>query len=83
MNKEVLYQKIREILLNDWHPFSIGDNPNLVDEYDAFIPELYEVIHSQGDINQYLKEKEIYLAAPVSDEKREKLVSVLKVINTL
>jgi hypothetical protein len=31
-------KEIRAILLGLWDPLSIGDNPHLSDEYDAYIP---------------------------------------------
>jgi hypothetical protein len=33
---------IREILLECWDPINIGDNPNLADEYDSFIPGILQ-----------------------------------------
>ncbi len=31
-------QEIRTILLNDWDPLGVGENSNLSDEYDNYIP---------------------------------------------
>lgn len=35
---------VREILLRDWDPIIIGDNPHLVDEYDHYIPDIIELL---------------------------------------
>jgi hypothetical protein len=41
MNK---VEAVRAILLRDWDPLSVGENPNLTDEYDAYIPGLLRLI---------------------------------------
>lgn len=49
---------IRRILLQDWDPMGVGDNPNLTDEYDAFIPTIYKMLNSNCTYDQltaYLK----------------------------
>lgn len=38
---------IRKILLQDWDPLGVGDNPNLSDEYDSFIPIIYKMLNSK------------------------------------
>ena len=40
---------VREILVRDWDPVYIGENPNLHDEYDSYISEVIQVA-STGDI---------------------------------
>ena len=64
---------VREILRHDWDPFCVGRNPNLVDEYDPFIPDIIQLLQE----NCLIKELEIHLAkietelhAPTSDTKR-------------
>jgi len=34
--------KIRDILVDVWDPLFIGENPNLRDEYDSYIPSIYK-----------------------------------------
>jgi hypothetical protein len=43
-HKGELAEKIRIVLLRDWDPVGIGDNPNLRDEYDSYIPELVRIL---------------------------------------
>jgi hypothetical protein len=43
-NKIELSNKIRTVLLRDWDPLGIGDNPNLRDEYDSYIPQLARIL---------------------------------------
>ncbi len=37
-----LFFDIRNILLNDWDPLNIGENPNISDEYDNYIHRFIE-----------------------------------------
>jgi hypothetical protein len=36
--------KIRYLLLTEWDPLNIGDNPNLFDEYDGYIPIVLSIL---------------------------------------
>jgi hypothetical protein len=51
-------QEIRAILLKDWDPLGIGDNPNLADEYDHYIPAILRLFDTHGTV----EELERYLA---------------------
>ena len=35
---------IRSILINDWDPAGIGDNPGLSDEYDVYIGSIINIL---------------------------------------
>ncbi|MGI8642380.1 MAG: hypothetical protein ACR2MG_20825, partial [Pyrinomonadaceae bacterium] len=39
-----IQDSIRQILFQDWDPISISDNPNLTDEYDAYIAPIYRIL---------------------------------------
>jgi hypothetical protein len=43
---------IRAILLRDWDPLNVGSNPNLSDEYDAYIPELARLLEGNPTVDQ-------------------------------
>jgi len=48
---------IRSILLRDWDPLGVGNNPKLSDEYDSCIPVIYRMIQggtTAQEIQQYL-----------------------------
>lgn len=80
MNSISKIQKVRKILLRDWDPFCVGDNPNLSDEYDSFIDGLIALLAkrpSPEKINQYLEGLEKELHAPLSAEQRVKAVKAL------
>lgn len=41
-----IYKRMRKILLSEWDPLHVGDNPNLADEYDRYIPALVSLLRS-------------------------------------
>ena len=48
---------IREILLRERDPLGVGENPNLADEYDSFIPPIYRILagaRSQEQLVEFL-----------------------------
>jgi hypothetical protein len=44
MSDEDRDQKVREILLKDWDPLVVGENPHLTDEYDDHIPGILHLL---------------------------------------
>ena len=44
------FRDVRIILLKEWDPLCVGDNPHLADEYDSFIPDLIREIQHGADI---------------------------------
>lgn len=50
-------EALRAILLRDWDPLSIGENPHLADEYDSYIPGLLDLIDkdcASAQLERYL-----------------------------
>ena len=45
-------QCIRAILLKDWDPLGVGDNPHLSDEYDSFIPGMLRLLDNHCPADQ-------------------------------
>jgi len=45
-------QSIRAILLNDWDPLIVGDNPHLSNEYDDFIAVIVQLLESHCTAEQ-------------------------------
>jgi hypothetical protein len=41
-----IQQRIREVLLRDWDPIGVGKEPDLNDEYDAYIGGVYRLLAS-------------------------------------
>lgn len=39
-NYKAIKEGVRHVLLTSWDPIGVGDNPNLADEYDVYIPEI-------------------------------------------
>jgi hypothetical protein len=42
MSDEDRAQRVRNILLKDWDPLIVGDNPHIADEYDDLIPGILQ-----------------------------------------
>jgi hypothetical protein len=61
MNDDKRTQSVRTILLEDWDPLIVGDNPHLSDEYDDLIPSIVGLVGNQCTVEQlerYLKDIE-------------------------
>ncbi|HTV34777.1 MAG TPA: hypothetical protein VME69_17070 [Methylocella sp.] len=52
MSHEERVQRVREILLMDWDPLIVGDNPHLTDEYDDLIPDILHLLDAQCTAKQ-------------------------------
>jgi hypothetical protein len=49
--------EIRQVLMRDWDPIGVRDEPNAQDEYDSYIGRVYSLIAkraSEEEIAQYL-----------------------------
>lgn len=66
--------KVREILLKEWDPIGVGENPNLKDEYDRYIPQILKVMQGASatvdEIETVLADIESGLGMPVSAQAR-------------
>ncbi|SFK55551.1 hypothetical protein [Methylocapsa palsarum] len=51
-NTEETTKRIRTILLKDWDPLGVGDNPNLADEYDAYIPSVLALLGNHCTVDE-------------------------------
>lgn len=49
MSAVELRDRLRAILLSEWDPLCVGDNPNLVDEYDRDLPALLALLQRDTD----------------------------------
>ena len=43
------FPAIRDVLLHEWDPIGIGDEPRAQDEYDAYIPSIYYLLTDGTD----------------------------------
>jgi hypothetical protein len=72
--------EIRTILLKDWDPIDVGDNPNLSDEYDAYLADLTKLVTdgaSGDEIARYLKTVEETLGLKLPAERRRRAAEAL------
>ena len=46
-----IQQRIREVLLHDWDPIGIAKEPDLNDEYDAYIGGVYRLLASGATLH--------------------------------
>jgi len=50
-------KQVRTVLLKEWDPLGVGDNPNLADEYDAYIPGILHLLEDHrtvGELERHL-----------------------------
>jgi hypothetical protein len=50
-NSKLLMLQIRQVFLEDWDPLHVGENPNLSDEYDAYIGPLIGLARRAGELS--------------------------------
>jgi hypothetical protein len=53
---------IREVLMKDWDPIGVSDEPMAADEYDSYLGDVYGLLKNQEQeavIATYLREVEI------------------------
>ena len=41
-----IQDSIRQVLFRDWDPIGVNSNPNLVDEYDSYAPQIVSMVES-------------------------------------
>jgi hypothetical protein len=80
MNDDLKLQNIRAVLLRDWDPADIGDNPNLADEYDDYLAEVFNLLRERADESRLYEhllglEKDFGIQLP--EERRAKTVEAL------
>lgn len=46
-----LYSQIRGVLIRDWDPISIADEPEAADEYDGYIPHIDGLLRSGASLS--------------------------------
>jgi hypothetical protein len=49
MSSAEIRVRLRGILLTEWDPLCVGDNPNLADEYDRYIPVLLSLLQQNAE----------------------------------
>lgn len=77
------FEKIRKILLKDWDPIGIGDCIEAEDEYDNYIPEIYNLVVSDKEDKflNYMSYVEKYIGLdPFSSKEHKELYYKLKKI---
>jgi hypothetical protein len=80
ISERQLKNAARRVLLRDWDPLDIGENPALADEYDAYLAcvvRLLAVRSSAAEVGGYLKDVETKLGVHVATGRRERTVREL------
>lgn len=52
MEQNEIISKIRSVLINDCTPVGIGDNPNLIDEYEDYIGLIMKILKQKPLIDE-------------------------------
>jgi hypothetical protein len=77
------FEKIRKILLKDWDPIGIEDCVDAQDEYDSYIPEIYNLVigGEEDKFLNYMSYVEKYIGLdPISAKEHKELYHKLKKI---
>ena len=53
-NKRALQLQIRDVLLQDWDPIGIKQMPDAQDEYDEYVPEIYDLLMGSKPVGDIL-----------------------------
>ena len=78
----LLKQKIHDLLINEWDPIGVGDEPEAQDEYDCYIPGIIKKLQSSADsfkLTEYLQNIETVNMGLAPTPKRNKSVALLLV----
>ncbi|MEM7174369.1 MAG: hypothetical protein AAF443_00360 [Chlamydiota bacterium] len=84
--RELIYKKIRKILLNDWDPIGIQGIPEAQDEYDNYVPLVYGLLisrKSEDEIFNYLYQLETEQMGLSSNNNKEQTRAAAKKIASL
>jgi hypothetical protein len=79
-----IQQAIRRVLVTEWDPCQVNDNPDLHDEYDAYIGGVYHILNgtrSESELAHYLSRSEGKIG--VQAQSPDQLVSVAKTLLAL
>jgi hypothetical protein len=75
-----LIEKIRDVLISDWDPIGVGDNPNLREEYDSTLSPLLAALSKgagEEELASILAAAETRFGIVSDDARRERTVTKL------
>lgn len=52
------FERIHQILIKEWDPIGVGDEPYAQDEYDSYIPTIYRLLSEGADEHELTKHLE-------------------------
>ena len=76
----ISFNNVRDVLMRHWDPLQIGDNPNLQDEYDSYVPGLMKLLTARPsleEVNEYLRNVEGRLEIQGADQVRMHVSKIL------
>ena len=50
-----IQDSIRSVLLHDWDPIGVADDPDAQDEYDSYVGEVYRLLASGASVGDVVK----------------------------
>jgi hypothetical protein len=54
VQQQKIINSIQTILLQNWDPIDIGDNPNLKDEYDGYIGKIINILLGSPSVEEII-----------------------------
>lgn len=76
--EKFLRQQIHDILLKEWDPIGVQDWPEASDEYDSYIPSVYELLtsrKSEKEIFDYLWQVETEYMGLIGHKKKTEAIA--------
>jgi len=80
MDRESLLAGVQRVLLADWDPCGVGDNPALTDEYDTYGKRITDVLLaslSKASVEAALDDAEAELGITLPRQQRDRAVRAL------
>lgn len=72
------HRAIRDVLLHEWDPICVSDEPEARDEYDAYVPGVYRMLISRAhedEVFDYLWEIETEHMGLYGDRRRTRYIA--------
>ena len=77
-------RKVKKVLMDDWNPIGVRDDPGVADEYDSYVLPVFKILRkhgSEGTLLDYLVWVFERMGLPASRESLRPIAGKLRAIN--